>query len=91
VRSRSSIKSGTCEYASNTWQIWISLGWRRVLTSANLLRGTLLQLAIVCLLEAIFPRWLAIAFLVVLVSYVMDGRLALLRGYEYWFIRRYRG
>jgi hypothetical protein len=61
------------------------------LTSANLLRGTLLQLAIVCLLEAIFPRWLAIAFLVVLVSYVMDGRLAWLRGYEYWFIRRYRG
>jgi len=67
------------------------LGWRRILTNASLLRGTLLQLAIVCLLVAIFPRWLAIALLVVLVSYVVDGRMAWLRGYEYRFIRRYRG
>ena len=73
-------------------EIWFtsSLGWRRILTSASPLRGTLLQLAIVCLLEAIFPRWLAIALLVVFVSYVVDGRLAWLRGYEYRFIRRYR-
>jgi len=51
-----------------------SFCWRRMLTSANLLRGTLLQLAMVCLLEAIFPCWLALALLVVLVSYVVDGR-----------------
>jgi len=48
------------------------------------------QLVIVCPLGAIFPRWLALALLVVLVSYVVDGRLAWLRGYEYRFIRRYR-
>jgi hypothetical protein len=73
-------------------EMWFagSLGWRRILTSAGLLRGTLLQLAMVCLLKAIFPRWLALALLVVLVSYVMDGRLAWLRGYENRFIRRYR-
>jgi len=90
IRDKSEITPCDCVRDFMEIPFACSFCWRRMLTSASLLRGTLLQLAIVCLLEAIFPRWLALALLVVLVSYVVDGRLAWLRGYEYRFIRRYR-